>query len=230
MITIGYCSPGTVATAFHESVLDLLLSDPKVTKRITITGGPRIASHRNEIVRMFLEDGNEWLFMVDSDMIFNVDICKRFLDAANEKIRPVVGGLCFGGGRVGHPFPTLYTLTNPKLNSGKMTKVIRDYPKDALCKVDATGAAALFIHRSVLSAMGEEYKHTHDGYPNPQPWFGETVYKGFEMGEDWTFCAKLVAMEVQLYVHTGIKLGHYKTHNYNEEFYNQWRKTNGSEG
>lgn len=223
MISLGYISPGTVATRFHESVVNLMRSDHRVNQVISLISGPRIATARCDVVREFLKSGNDWLFMVDTDMTFSPDVVEKFIQNSNPKIRPVIGGLCFGGGRVGFPFPTLYTLVDPSTNQGKLTKVVTDYPKDALCKVDATGAAALFMHRSILLDMEKNYGEMPDGHPNPHPWFAETVQLGHEYGEDWTFCMRLRKMKVPLYVHTGIKFGHVKSHNYDESFFERMR-------
>lgn len=225
-VCLGYISPGTLATAFHESVINLLMTDNNVVGHISMVSGPRISSARNEITQAFLDHPKEpeWFLMLDADMVFDEDIIKRFLEVANAKIRPVVGGLCFGGGHINQPFPTLYRLVDPKTNGGRLTEVIKKYPKDALVKVDATGAAALFIHRSVLTEMKQKFKDCPDGYPNPHPWFAESVHKGHEYGEDWAFCMRLKAIDCPLYVHTGIKLGHMKSYDMNEDHYNTWRK------
>lgn len=227
MISVGYISPGQVATLFHESMMTMLRQDERITKIHSIISGPRIASARNDIIREFLKTENEWVLLLDSDMVFEPNLLDTLLGSANARIRPVVGGLCFGGGRVGVPFPTLYALTDPKDHGGKLTRVISDYPKDALCKVDATGAACLLIHRKVLQDMGDKYKDMPDGYSNPHPWFAESVHRGHEYGEDWTFCIRLKQMGVPLYVNTAAKLGHVKTQNFNEQYYEQWRKFNG---
>lgn len=229
MIAVGYISPGQVATRFMDSLMDLVLTDSNVTCRISLVSGPRIASARNDVVRTFLQEPSkpEWLLMLDSDMSFDPKIAQQLLDVAHEKLRPVVGGLCFGGGRVGTPFPTLYRMVNPAKGKGKVTEVIKDYPKDALCKVDATGAACLFIHRDLLMQMYDKFSTMPDGHANPHPWFAETVFQGHEYGEDWTFCMRLAQMKVPLYVHTGVKLGHVKTQLYDEQFYNDYRRNNG---
>lgn len=221
MIVIGYVSPGQVSTRFMDSFDDLRCKDNRVTGRISIISGPRITQARNDICCQFLSmsDKQQWLLMLDSDMTFDSDIVERLLDASHEKLRPVVGGLCFGGGRVGVPFPTLYKLTDPAKTKGKLTEVIKEYPKDALVKVDATGAACLFMHRDLLVQMKDKFALMPDGHNNPHPWFSETIYKGQPYGEDWSFCMRLKQMNVPLYVHTSIKLGHIKTHLYDEEFY-----------
>lgn len=226
MITLGYLSPGTVSTRFHDSVVDLMLADPRVDSRISLVSGPLISTARCNIIRHFLsfQSKPEWLLMLDSDMSFDSEIAEKFLNVAHEKLRPVVGGLCFGGGRVGTPFPTLYRMTDPVKVGDEVTSVIKNYPKDALCKVDATGAACLFMHRDLLMQMHDQFGTMSDGHENPHPWFAETIYKGHPMGEDWTFCMRLKQMKVPLYVHTGIKLGHVKSQLYDEEFYNLWRK------
>lgn len=230
-VAIGFISPGEVATSFLESMLTISTSDPHIVGHISVVSGPRIAAARNDVVTGFLAHPQEpdWLFMVDSDMDFPQNTIAKFLEASNLKIRPVVGGLCFGGGRIGMPFPTLYRLVDPKKNGGKITEVIHDYPKDALCKVDATGAAALFIHRSVLEDMCSSFSTMPDGYRNPHPWFAESVQMGYEYGEDWTFCMRLRHLKIPLYVHTGIKFGHRKSQNYNEEYYNLRRRNGDNE-
>lgn len=225
-VVIGYCSPGHTASLFTDSLADLMRVERRIVGRLGMVSGPRIASARNLICSVALDmpEKPEWLLMLDADMGFDDDIVDRFLQAADSKLRPVVGGLCFGGGRIGQPLPTLSRMADPKTNGGRVTETIWDYPKDALCKVDATGAAALFIHRDVLVQMAEEFRLMPDGYINPHPWFSETVHAGHEYGEDWTFCMRLRHMKIPLYVHTGIKLGHQKTQNYNEEFYHAYRQ------
>ena len=226
MISVGYISNGDEKTHFSNSLYMMGMQDKRITKVHVIISGPRIATARNDVIKEFLKTDNQWILLLDSDMVFAPDLLEKLLATANERIRPVVGGLCFGGGRVGIPFPTLYALTSPKENNGRVTKVISNYPKDALCKVDATGAACLLIHRDVLLNMEKEFGNMPDGYSNPHPWFAETVHMGHEYGEDWTFCMRLRQLKVPIYVNTAAKLGHVKTQIYDEEFYEQWRKFN----
>ena len=150
-VVVGYCSPGNTATIFTDSLADLMRAESRVIGRISPVSGPRISAARNDICSSFLsmKMKPEWLLMLDADMSFDETIVHQLLEASHEKLRPVLGGLCFGGGHVGQPFPTLYQFVDPAKNNGKVTKVLERYPKEALCKVDATGAACLHPQRGL---------------------------------------------------------------------------------
>src|SRR5438128_839747 len=110
---IAYIHPGEVAGKFMQSVMDALFNDRHLlTGWIGLTSGPRIASARNLVVRTFLnhDDAPDWLVMVDSDMVFKPDAPRRLIERSIElkaeegfDLHPVVGGLCFAGGRGSAP-------------------------------------------------------------------------------------------------------------------------------
>lgn len=219
-VSIGWAHPGEVNSDFAESVMKLLTidaarepGDRRVMTEggglIPIRSGPRIAAARDRIVRDFLAHGGEWLWMLDTDMTFDAMTLEILLAVADPEERPVVGGLCFGGGR-GIVFPTMYEIVDPKENDDIPVKVITEWPEGAVVQVDATGAACLLMHRSLLEAMGERF-------PEPFPWFHESVYKQHPFGEDWTFCLKVGQMGKPIYVATAAKTGHMKTFELNEE-------------
>jgi hypothetical protein len=218
---VAYCHPGEIEGLFVDSLTQTLLRDANTTKRITRDGGvmalcsgPRIGSARNAMARAFLADPKkpDWLWMVDSDMTWQEDTLDRLIDVAVTNHLLILGGLCFGGGRSGACFPTLFRLRPPD-ESGAVVETIEDYPPDALVKVDATGAACLLIHRSALVKIASVFgsMDTPQGrIPSPAPWFMETFYAGREFGEDWTFCMRAAQVDIPVYVHTGIKIGHVK--------------------
>jgi hypothetical protein len=221
--TIGYAHPGTVAGGFMDSVARTLLVDAlrPEGRRFDVAGsaytycvsGPRIAKARNDIVRSFLKNGAEWLWMLDSDMTFAADCLDALFAVADANERPVVGGLCFGGGK-GMMFPTMYQIVDPGENDGVPVRHVLDWPDHAVVPVDATGAACLLIHRGILETMLEKNPDS------PTPWFHESIYKGQEFGEDWTFCLKVRMMDLPIYVATDAKTGHVKTFEMDEEM---WR-------
>ena len=230
-IVICWVDPGNVAGRFMASVLLLNYFEQRraeATKTPTryaghlrLESGPRIATARNTLVRSFLDDERftdsvDWLLMLDADMTFDEDLCDRLLDGAydakGELVRPLIGGLCFGGGHE-YIFPTLYEMVDPKINNNNPVRVISEFKPGEAVKVDATGAACLLMHRSVLDAM-------RVGFPEPTPWFAEGQYAGKEFGEDWTFSVRAGRLGFPIYVNTGAQIGHLKTVEMNDAM---WR-------
>ena len=218
-VVLAWAHPGQVSGRFMDSVLRVLLADrfevnegrpSKVVSYMYVESGPRIASARNHIVRQFLANEHyaaaEWLLMLDADMTFTPETVATVFagvrDDAGNLARPIVGGLCFGGGH-GAIMPTMYELCAPEENEGVPMRVIDSWEPGSVVPVDATGAAFLLIHRSVLVAMAEQF-------PEPVPWFAESVHAGREFGEDWTFCLKARRMGYPICVNTNAKVGHMK--------------------
>lgn len=184
-----------VTTEFHDSLLHLVL-EKGIGGRISAQSGPRIASSRNEIVRSFLKTNREWLWMVDTDMVFGSDTLQRLLDADRE----IVGALCHGQDPSGNVFGVAHEFTETGMRR------IADLPDDELIEVDATGAACLLVHRDVFAKL-------EANADNPlYPWFQEgRTLGGLEVGEDVCFCLKAKEQGYQIFVHTGIKVGHKKS-------------------
>jgi hypothetical protein len=148
-VVVGYCKPGTVHAAFHESLLNLMVYDAATDRRI-IAGGGRIAVQssanisgaRNQIVKQFLDESDaDWLWMLDTDMTFAPETLERLLEHADVEKAPIVGGLCFGIDD-GWLFPTLYDLAD--MGSGDGLQVVRynEWPPNAMFQVAATAPRA----------------------------------------------------------------------------------------
>jgi GT2 family glycosyltransferase len=115
----------------------------------------------------------------------------------------VVGGLCFTENPGGEPLPTMYELVE---TDGRLVFARHEsWPDDGLVRVTATGAACLLIHRDALETAGKS-----SGCP-AAPWFRESVVGESLIGEDLTFCLRLGAAGIPVYVATGVKAGHMKT-------------------
>lgn len=206
-VVVAWIHPGTVAGEFCQSIALTLLHDAQAHKRIagflSLASSPRISAARTQIVDTFLDFAGEpeWLWMVDADMDFTGDTLDRLLEAADPVSRPILGGLCFVGGRTQPPHPTLYALTGDA-DAATMTTVV-DWPRGQVVKVDATGAACLLVHRTV-------FKQLADRYPRPFPWFAETFLGEAQIGEDVTFCLRARRAGIPVHVHTGVEIGHIK--------------------
>jgi hypothetical protein len=226
-VALCWAEPGDVNGRFMDSVLQVIYEDRdavtqgfkkdySVVGHIWIESGPRIAAARNTLVRRFLEREEwkdvEWLLMLDADMVFEKSFLHQMFDGVrdqNGKIqRPIVGGLCFGGGH-GSILPTMYRMVDPKTNNGSAISIVANWKDGEVVEVDATGAACLLIHRGVLEHMGALYEE-------PTPWFAESQYKpegadrAQDFGEDWTFCTRARKQGYPIFVNTAAKVGHMK--------------------
>lgn len=216
---VGYIHPDSVDATWANCMMALIEHDrshsQRLLGRIYVGSGPRVASSRNLMVRQFLAMPKqaEWLFMVDTDMVFAPDVLDQYFEVADPVERPIIGGLCFAGGKGAAITPVLYRISVND-EGYPVSEKITDYPKDALIKVDATGGACLLIHRTVLEGVGARWADK-----TAYPWFAETEYGKAEFGEDVTFCMRAANAGFPLHVHTGIVVGHRKLHTLDDRTY-----------
>lgn len=225
-IMVGWISPGDVTAAMAKSLVDTLISDPdhRITNSVALQSSPRIVEARTQLVQCFLELSRcDWLLTIDADMAWEFPDFDKLCRAADPKRRPIIGGLCFAGGRIGpdgplNVNPTLYkvwTADDGQLESETMT----DYPRDRVVEVGGTGAAYMLIHRSVLTTMAEKF------HPHPYPWYAESFIRGRPVGEDLTFCIRAGACGFKVFVHTGVRIAHEKRYYLTEALYDDHRRS-----
>lgn len=205
---IGYVRPVLVHGAFSESVLSVVMEGKTpVDAVLRLEWGPNLSTGRNRLCADFLgrPGAPPWLFMVDTDMVFEADTLDRLIAAADPVEVPVLGGLCWSLD-AGVKVPTMYELVQKDAGTLAFTRPVR-WPEDAVVRVSATGAACLLIHRSVLETV-----RAHSG-DVAAPWFRETAIGAplSLMGEDMTFCLRCAAAGIPIHVATGVKVGHMKT-------------------
>ena len=199
-------SNGNVRHEFTGSMWNTARAFPEIIDQRSRQSGPRVAATRNNLVREFLLTDAAWFLGIDTDQYWHPDDLKRLIDAADPVKRPVIGGLVFAD-QGGQLFPTLY-----KEGDESNFHVALAYPRDSIVEVDGTGAAFLMVHRRVIERMAQKY-------PEPHPWFQETVVNGVDRGEDLTFCTRVRELGYKIYVHTGVKVGHVKTRYLTEKEY-----------
>ena len=238
-VVVSWMFPEMTSGWFTYSMVDMMRYDSAVSRYmcqadggiISLSTGPRIAEARNQIVDVFADQhpNADWLLMLDSDMTFSADLLDRLMDVADPEKVPIVGGLCFAGGKKNDPYPTVYRLTQQGEGDSQYASIDRvyDYPRNALVKVGATGGACLLMHRGVLAAMKVAFDKTPDGRPNAYPWFQEGIIgpNGEPWGEDILFCLRANQLGIPVHVHTGVKLGHVKHHIIDETYYDNYRRS-----
>jgi hypothetical protein len=234
-VVIGFMFNERVSGYFAHCLADLIRVDSqghnyvggKAGGLISISTGPRVAEGRNRLIDEFASqygEGSEWLLMLDTDMTFPGTLLDQLMAVADPEKVPILGGLCFTGGRGHEPKPTIYR----EVVVGEMVSVrpVLDYPRDALVKVGATGAACMLMHRSALGAMKNHFETTADGKHNPYPWFAEGIVgpEGDAWGEDILFCLRANALGIPVHVLTSAKLGHIKPTVIDEVFFDNWHR------
>ena len=204
---VGYVHGGLVRAEFCASLISIAMEGTTPLDAVlTYASGPNISTARNKVVREFLDKQRApWLFMCDTDMVFQPDGLDRLVAAADPVERPVVGMLAFSQNAEGEPFSTMYELTQKDTGELAFTRYAT-WPEDTCVRVSATGGACLLMHRSALETVE---KHAGD---EAAPWFRETAVGPLAlMGEDLTFCLRCAAAGVPVHVHTGVRAGHMKT-------------------
>lgn len=204
-VVVCYCHPDTNASQFTATMIAATDYDAMKRKRILnhvgFQGGPRISEARNWLAAKVLDHAySNWMWMVDADMAPQPDLLYRMLDVADSdpNVR-FLGALAFIGGRTWDLRPNIYT--EPRQGHFELA---HEYPEDSLVKVAATGAACMLVHREVL----EEIRKIHGN--EPKVWFKEVERNGNDYGEDITFCQRVREVGYDIYVHTGIEVGHLK--------------------
>jgi GT2 family glycosyltransferase len=229
-VAVAYVHQDEVLYSWHHSLIQLLDHDLANSARIWSggfiamrCGTDGLAEARNSAVREFLKDSKaDWLWWIDTDMGFMPDTVDRLLEAADPAERPVMGALCFAnrevdndgmGGRRALAAPVIMHWTHDGAEAGFDTRW--DYPLNSVVRCDGIGAACVLIHRSVFEQVAERFG------PN---WYTRTVNPstGEMISEDLAFCARMMALQIPVHVHTGVPTTHAKRFWLAEEDY--WRQ------
>ena len=217
-VAVGFLDPGNWSHCFGQSLIDLYLVDAFGSKRMVPHGkqireschAGGVVAGRNSIAALFLDTTEcEWLFMVDSDMGFAPTTIDALIASADPTERPVVGGLAFSlrkheaGEFYGQKYvvvPTAYEYVDSDGEVGFRSMV--DYPRDSLFQVSGTGAACLLIHRSALERVREAVG---------DHWFDPITHPGGKtFSEDLSFCVRLAAVDIPVFVNSAVRTTHDK--------------------
>lgn len=228
--SLGYVRPGgdnaNVKAAFMYCVVRAMMHE--VGTRAAPLGlidqacaSGQLVEARNDLVTYFLDTEvagmkPDWLFMVDSDMGFADDTFDQLVASADPIERPVMGALCFALRETGTDpdlmantyryVPTVYRWAEAHDENGELTNAgfssVIDYPRDAVVECDATGAACMVIHRSILEQIRDEHGPV---------WFDRIAHPiAKTFGEDMSFCVRVAQAGKTVHVNTAVKTAHLK--------------------
>lgn len=155
-----------------------------------------VDANRNRMVRNFLEDpDNDWLLMVDNDVVPPKDILKMV-----EHDEPVVSGVVtIKKGTVPQPV-VLKEYGDQYRQVGVNEYMDEKDDSEGVIEVDGVGTGCLLIRRDVL----EDIK---------PPWFKfeHDEYGGLQLGEDFYFSRRVKQAGYSMYVSTEHVCSHFKT-------------------
>ena len=146
------------------------------------------AKARNAIAKQAINEGFDYVLMVDSDMVIPVDALERFMEYEQD--------ICLG----------LCPRKNTKEGRCEIYKdTNKDYvdfytydtlPDDDLIEIKGGGFACAFIKTAVFKDM-------------PYPWFKYVEYpNGTSLSEDLYFCSQARAAGYHIYADTRVRCGH----------------------
>lgn len=146
------------------------------------------ARARNDIVRIALEGGFDYIFMVDADMYVPKDALQKMLEYPTE--------ICLG----------LCPRKNTKVGKTCIYKIGQINYKDAYTYYDLPKKDRVMVHGGGLACALIKM----DIFKNlTYPWFRYVTYQdGSELSEDLYFCSQAKANGYKIYVDTRVCCGH----------------------
>jgi len=156
---------------------------------LSVIGDVFPALAREEIAKTAIENDMDYIFMIDDDMLSEVDLFEKLVMHNVDIVAP----LAFT--RFAPHKPVIYNLEDgydkvTNLNY-YINRPILTYPKNSLIECDAVGFGAVLIKTKVLRGMDK-------------PWFMSTS----GAGEDIQFCFNAKKAGYKVFMDTATKLGH----------------------
>ena len=195
---------GTVCSDFFLSIIGLKTNG---NAKICVVENSLVYDARNKLALRALQEGYDYILWIDSDMTFEPDALLRLLADAYEG-REYVSGLCFTRTLPSRPAVCKElvwecSVDNPVKHE---QEVYKDYPKDAVFEVAATGAAFLLVKTSLIREIAETF-HISPFHPLPF------------LGEDYSFCIRARQLGKKMYCDSRVKIGHVGKMVYDEDVY-----------
>lgn len=198
VIGIGLPFYGDVSVEFViKTYIPLVNAEPWCDKITILSRAPSLPQVRNTMVEQALMAKCDYLFFIDSDVIFEKDnySCLKKL---YEVQKPIVSGIYRAKKHDGFSLAAWLAHTDHEKKVIEFKPVDPKYLEDEtnICQVDLVGMGCCLINMDV-------FRNT------PQPWFHWDTNK--EHSEDFYFCmkaAKHLGEEYFPWVHMGVKASH----------------------
>lgn len=181
--TIAFLSgEGHVWPQFSACLAGLMTHHPKAMLLHLV--GTNIAQGRNRALRDMRGD---WLWFIDTDMVFAPDTLDRLLLKGVDLVQP----LCL----LRHPphYPVLYGELPEE--PGVLKQAVLRTIQPSMVQVPAIGTGGMLLRRRVRDALAD-------------PWFEVGKIKPDELSEDLIFCRKATAAGFKCWADLTTAIGH----------------------
>jgi hypothetical protein len=159
--------------------------------------GYLVADAQNLIVKRFLEENSEWLFLIEQDNVLPYDYFIRMNEYVRKKTIPIVSGLYF----------TKSVPAEPLVYRGRSNSYYADWHLGDKVWCDAVPTGCVIIHRSILETLWNESETYTCGTPlqetkkvflQPEKaWYDPEV--GWETASgtsDMEFCSRVIVDDI----------------------------------
>lgn len=191
----------------HQVPVDFMLSLMQLKlpgqTQLAIERNTLTPTARNNLFQKAIDHGYDWIFWVDSDMVFEPDTLLKLIETA-EHGHDFVTGLTFS--RKFPCFPTICKELHWKPYEDHIDHgctYFTDYPKDSVFPVAAAGCACLLMKTELGEKVIDHFRCAP--FDNLQC-----------MGEDYSFCWRLNKIGVEMVCDSRVKVGHIGEFVYNE--------------
>jgi len=140
----------------------------------------------------------EWLFMLDTDQVFDADVLGRLLYSFNEYELDVISGIYYQ--RCVPHCPVIYRYNE---DMGGF-QIVSKFEADSLTKIDAAGGGCLLVRSSVFDRIRKELGESSFDIRSP-------------LGEDLSFFDRCRELNIEVWCDPRVKVGHLKMEEVTEE-------------
>lgn len=205
-VLIAIPTLSTVPIEFFLSILNLKMADQT---EVSVVANTLVYQARNQLALKAIDENFDYVFWIDSDMVFPSDTLVRLIKSAEEHEADYVAGLAFWRHKPTNPvvYDELVWKQDPEtglIDHG--ARIWKNYPKDCFFECAGTGMGCVLVRTSVIRKVAETFKCSPF---EPMPF----------MSEDLSFCWRLNRLGVKMYCDSRIKVGHVGQYIFDEAFY-----------
>lgn len=190
-----------------KSIFDLDRADHDVS--FEFVRGYDVANARNRICQITLEQGFDYVLMVDNDVVIPKDALTILVDdlESEGRVKGTAVGYCLRRAKNAENSSNKTTAfrfgsRGYSMDDAYTAKELQDLCEQGKYKIRlrGSGLACALVHKSMFTRL-------------KYPWFKWQIYdNGAHLSEDLYFCTKMRELAVPIYVDTRVKCGHMMRH------------------